>query len=367
SQKHLGDTIFAHVVYVPYLKISKEFKTRPAQYAVRDLRSFGISPNFIVARVEEEPDNTIVRKVALFGGVPEEHVVVVPNADTVLRVPLLLHELGIDEKIMKHLQLRGKKPDLSAWNDIVKKATTEKSKLVKIGIVAKYLNNEDTYISVVEALKAAAWHTGVKLICEWINAEDIERYGTTKLKGYDGLLVPGGFGTRGVEGKVIAARYALEKNIPYLGLCLGLQVAVIAASRRSGLLDATSGELDAAAEHQVIYIMENQRGKEATGGTMRLGDHQAILEPKSIIAKLYGGVKVTERHRHRYEVNLDYLNNIEKGGLIVSGKSPDGKLVEFVEAPKHRFFVATQAHPEFRSRPTRPHPLFLGFIKAARS
>lgn len=367
SQKHAGNAAFVHVVYVPYLKASKEFKTKPAQNAVRDLRGFGISPDFIVARVEEDPDDSIVRKVSLFGGVPEDNVAIVPNADTVLRVPLILHQLGIDEKIMKHLQLRGNKPDLIAWNDIVKKATTEKSKIVKVGIVAKYLNNEDTYISVVEALKAAAWHSGVKLIYEWINAEDIERYGTTRLKGYDGILVPGGFGSRGVEGKIVAARYALEKNIPYLGLCLGLQVAVIAAARRSGLLDATTGETDAAAEHQVIYIMKNQRGKEATGGTMRLGDYSSKLEPKSNTAKLYGSVDVTERHRHRYEVNLDYLQDIQNGGLAISGKSPDGKLVEFVEAPKHRFFVATQAHPEFRSRPTRPHPLFVGFIKAAKN
>ncbi len=365
SQNHPGSVAFVHVVYVPYLKVSKEFKTKPAQNAVRDLRGFGISPDFIVARVEEDPDDTIVRKISMFGGVPKDHVAIMPNADTVLRVPLLLNKLGIDEKIVKHLKLSGQKPELGEWIDIVKKATTEKTKVVRIGIVAKYLNNEDTYISVVEALKAATWHSGVKLVYEWVNAEDIERYGTTKLKGYDGILIPGGFGNRGVEGMVIAANYALDNNIPYLGICLGLQVAVIAAARRSGLLDATSGEIDAAAKNQVVYIMKSQRGKEATGGTMRLGNYDAELDPRSTVSKLYNTSTVTERHRHRYEVNLDYLQNIQAGGLIISGKSPDGKLVEFVEAPKHQFFVATQAHPEFRSRPTRPHPLFVGFIKAA--
>lgn len=365
SQKHSGDVAFMHVVYVPYLKASQEFKTKPAQNAVRDLRSFGISPDFIVARVEEEPDDSIIHKVSLFGGVPEDHVAVVPNADTVLRIPLLLSQLKIDEKVIKLLGLTNKKPDVSAWQDIVEKATTQKTKLVKIGIVAKYLDNEDTYISVVEALKAAAWNRGVSLVYEWISAEDVEKFGTSKLKGYDGLLVPGGFGTRGIEGKILASRYALEKNIPYLGLCLGLQVAVIAAARRSGLHSATSSETDAAAEHPVVYIMDDQRGKEATGGTMRLGDHPAVLRPKSLAAKLYGSTEVVERHRHRYEVNQKYLTEIEKGGLAVSGSSPDGKLVEYVEAPNHRFYVATQAHPEFRSRPTRPHPLFVGFLQAA--
>ena len=365
SQKHSGDTAFVHVVYVPYLKASREFKTKPAQNAVRDLRGFGISPDVIVARVEEEPDDSIVRKVALFGGVPEDHVVVVPNADTVLRVPLVLSEAQLDQKIMRILGLKGSRAtDLTPWQDIVKKATSSKKRRVSVGIVAKYLDNEDTYISVIEALKAAAWHKGVELAYTWVSAEDVEQYGTTRLKGFDGLLVPGGFGTRGIEGKIIAAKYALEKGVPYLGLCLGLQVAVIAAARRSGMLEATSGELDAAANQQVVYIMEDQKGKEATGGTMRLGNYPAVLQKGSRVAKLYGATEVIERHRHRYEVNRAYEAEIEKGGLVISGQSPDGTLVEFVEGSDHPFFVATQAHPEFRSRPIRPHPLFAGFIRA---
>ncbi len=366
AARHAGQVAFVHVVYVPYLKASKEFKTKPAQNAIKDLGGFGIRPDVIVARVEEEPDETIARKLSLFGGVPENRVMVMPNADTVLRVPLELYKHQIDSEIMDLLKLKGDKPKLKLWNDVVKKATEDKTKAVKVGIVAKYLNNEDTYMSVIEALKAAAWHEGVDLRYEWINAEDVERRGTSLLKGYDGLLVPGGFGTRGVEGKIVAARYALEKKIPYLGLCLGLQVAVVAAVRRSGELEATSGELNAAAKHQVVYIMADQRGKEATGGTMRLGNYPANLKKDSLTAKTYGAKEVVERHRHRYEVNLAYEEAIEKGGLVISGLSPDGKLVEFVEGKNHPFFVATQAHPEFRSRPTRPHPLFKGFVKSLR-
>lgn len=359
-----GKVAFVHVVYVPYLKASKEFKTKPAQNAGKDLRGFGISPDVIVARVEETPDDTIVRKISLFSGVPEHRVVVQPNADTVLRVPLNLHEAHIDDEIMKLLNLKGKEPSLKAWQDIVKKATSSKTKHVRVGIVAKYLNSEDTYISVIEALKHAAWHEGVDVKFDWVNAEDLEKKGTTPLKSYDGLVVPGGFGTRGIEGKIVAARYALEKNIPYLGLCLGLQVAVVAAARRAGLHDATSGEINAAAENQVVYIMPDQRGKEATGGTMRLGNYDAKLKKGSKMAKLYGRSEVTERHRHRYEVNRAFEAEIAKGGLVFSGESPDGALVEFVEGKDHPFFVATQAHPEFRSRPTLPHPLFVGFVKA---
>ena len=364
AQKRPGEVAFIHVVYVPYLKASKEFKTKPAQNAVRDLRGFGISPHIIVARVEEAPDESIVRKLSLFGGVAPEAVAVVPNADTVLRVPLMLYEIGIDRQVMKVLGLKPKPAKLDAWQDIVKKATAKPKRAVRVGIVAKYLDNEDTYISVLEALKAAAWHAGVGLKYDWVSAENIEKYGVRELKQYDGILVPGGFGTRGVEGKIAAAKYALEKKIPYLGLCLGLQVAVIAAARRSGLLSATSGELNAAATDQVVYIMKDQRGKEATGGTMRLGNYPARLTKGSKVARLYGTEDVIERHRHRYEVNRVFEQNIENGGLVISGQSPDGSLVEFIEGRDHPYFLATQAHPELRSRPTRPHPLFSGFIKA---
>ena len=266
-----------------------------------------------------------------------------------------------------HLGFTAKKVDLSAWQKLLVSATKDHKKTVKVGIVAKYLDNEDTYISVVEALKAAAWNGDVALEYTWLDAELVEKNGTEALSGFDGILVPGGFGTRGVEGKVAAATYCLENDKPYLGLCLGLQVAVVAAARKGGVQRATSAELRPDAKDQAVYIMEDQKGKEATGGTMRLGDYPAELTKESLVAKLYGSTDIVERHRHRYEVNRKYESAIENGGLIVSGESPNGRLVEFVEGKDQRFFVATQAHPEFRSRPTRPHPLFIGFIEALKS
>ena len=364
SMKHRGNVAFIHVVYIPYLRASKEFKTKPAQNAVRDLRSFGISPDIIVARVEEEPDQSIVRKVSLFGGVPPEAVAVMPNADTVLRVLLILHQLGIDKLVMDKLKLNPGRVQLAKWRDVIEKATKQHSQTVRVGIVAKYLDNEDTYISVLEALKSAAWHEGVGLDYEFISAEEIEHRGTSGLAAYDGLIVPGGFGVRGVEGKIAAASYALQSKKPYLGLCLGLQVAVIAAARLAGVKKATSSEFDAGASEQVIYLMADQQGKEATGGTMRLGDYPARLSKGSKTAEVYGSVNIIERHRHRYEVNRAFEADINRGGIIISGESPDGRLVEFIEARDHPYFLATQAHPEFRSRPTRPHPLFAGFIRA---
>jgi CTP synthase len=227
--------------------------------------------------------------------------------------------------------------------------------------VAKYLDNEDTYISVLEALKAAAWRNSVDLTITWINAETANEQDFASV---DGILVPGGFGVRGIEGKVAAARYALDHTVPYLGICLGLQVAVIAAARKAGLADANSSEFDQSTPHDVVYIMEGQTGKESTGGTLRLGDYPAHLAPGSLAHTLYGEQDITERHRHRYEVNQHFREAIEAGGLKISGTSPDGKLVEFIESNNEGFFIATQAHPEFKSRPTRPHPLFDGFISA---
>lgn len=356
---------FVHVVYVPYLLASKEFKTKPAQNAIRDLRGFGIMPNIIVARVEYPSTDHIAAKLSMFSGLDEDSIVVLPNADTVYRVPLTLEESGIANIIAERFGYGDRPADMSAWQNLVVSATKKPSRTVRIGIVAKYLDNEDTYISVVEALKAAAWNKEVGLEYTWVDAERLEKKGCDELAEYDGILVPGGFGTRGVEGKIAAADYALNHDVPYLGLCLGLQVAVVAAARRGGVKDAISAEINPDASDQVIYIMADQRGKESTGGTMRLGDYPAKLEPGTKTAKVYGSDEIIERHRHRYEVNRAYEEAIEKGGLIVSGESPNGRLVEFIEARDHPYFLATQAHPEFRSRPMRPHPLFVGFIRAA--
>jgi CTP synthase len=254
-------------------------------------------------------------------------------------------------------------PELGPWHNLVTRQTAQHAQSVRIGLVAKYMDNEDTYISVLEALKSAGWGEGVDLTITWINAETATE---EDFAAVDGLLVPGGFGARGVEGKIAAARYALDHQVPYLGICLGLQVAVIAAARRSGLADANSTEFDSATPHDVVYIMPGQEGKESTGGTLRLGDYPAHLAPESLARSVYGADDVTERHRHRYEVNQTYREAIERGGLSISGTSPDGTLVEYVEAHDHPYFIATQAHPEFRSRPMRAHPLFFGLIKAAR-
>jgi len=355
-----ANCLFVHVVYVPFIGTSKEFKTKPAQNAVRDLRGFGIMPDVIVARTDKKAPANVAQKIGLFSGVPEDNIILLENADTVYRVPLIIAASKI-EPILSDFTNTYTKPDLSPWESLIKSRSSHSEKTVTVGLVAKYIDNEDTYISVIEALKAAAWHEKVDLKIKWIAAEKA----TTKdFKQVDALLVPGGFGLRGVEGKVAAAAYAMENDVPYLGLCLGLQVAVIAAARKSGLNDANSTEFDPETKHDVVYIMEGQEGKESTGGTLRLGDYKAVLTKDSVVAKLYKSTQAVERHRHRYEVNQKYLVAINKSGLAVSGMSPDGELVEYVEAPNCKYFVATQAHPEFRSRPTRPHPLFIGLIRA---
>lgn len=285
-----------------------------------------------------------------------------PNVDSVFRIPEKIAASSL-LPLLERFTGNQKAPDLHAWQDLVARQTAEKAQTVTIGLVAKYLDNEDTYISVLEALKAAAWSEGVGLNVQWINAETAN---DEEFAAVDGLLVPGGFGNRGVEGKIAAARFALANDKPYLGICLGLQVAVIAAARRSGLAGANSTEFDADTTDNVVYIMDGQQGKESTGGTLRLGDYPAHLTDSSLAAKLYGTSDITERHRHRYEVNQAYTKAIEDGGLKISGTSPDGKLVEFVEGKDNSFFIATQAHPEFRSRPMRAHPLFLGLIRAAK-
>lgn len=353
--------LFVHVVYVPFIGTSKEFKTKPAQNALNDLRGFGIVPDSVVVRTDEIAPASVAKKISLFGGVPEENVLLMPNADTVYRVPLIIAQSGLHALLSKFAGLAGE-PDLSAWKSIVRSQTAKPAATITIGLVAKYMDNEDTYISVLESLKAAAWQQKVGLKVQWINAETADG---ADFASVDAILVPGGFGKRGVEGKVAAARYALDHNVPYLGICLGLQVAVIAAARKAGKQDANSTEFDDTTAHDVVYIMEGQQGKESTGGTLRLGNYPAQLTNGSKVAELYGAADIIERHRHRYEVNRAHEAVINKGGVVISGTSPDGRLVEFIEATGNNYFVATQAHPEFKSRPSQPHPLFVGLIRAA--
>jgi CTP synthase len=354
--------LYVHVVYVPFIGTSKEFKTKPAQNALNELRGFGIVPDCVIVRSDDPAPDNVAHKISQFSGVSEDAVVLLPNASTVFEVPMTIAASGIND-LLSRFSGNAKTPNLGKWKQIVDAQMKQHDQTVSVGLVAKYMDNEDTYISVLEALKAAAWQADVGLNIKWINAETA---GDSDFEAVDALLVPGGFGERGIPGKIAAATYALEHKKPYLGLCLGLQVAVIAAARRAGLADANSTEFDPKTPNNVVYIMEGQQGKESTGGTLRLGNYDAKLTPGSVVAKAYGETDIVERHRHRYEVNQKFAKDIEKGGLIISGTSPDGKLVEFVEAADHPYFAATQAHPELKSRPNRPHPLFVGLINAAR-
>ena len=352
--------LYVNVVYVPWINTSKELKSKPAQNALKDLRGFGIIPDVVVCRTEKPAPREICEKIARFSGIPDEAVLNLPDIDSVYDVPFNVLKSGVLE-ILNDFVGDDKEPDMSAWEEFSKKRAQKNARTVKVGLVAKYVGNEDTYICVTEALKAAAAWNNVNLDLRWINAEKVDE---KTLAEVDGLVVPGGFGNRGVEGKIAAANYALDHDVPYLGLCLGMQVACIASARRAGLTQANSEEFDKETKENVIYLMDGQEGKESTGGSMRLGDFPAKLVKGSKTAKIYGKTNIVERHRHRYEVNQKFLKEIEKGGVVVSGTSPDGKLVEFVEAPGKKFFVGTQAHPELKSRPLRVHPLFMEFVKS---
>ena len=354
--------LYVHVVYVPFIGTSKEFKTKPAQNALNELRGFGIVPDCVVVRTDDPAPASVARKISQFSGVSEDAVVMLHNARTVFQIPIIIAESSINDVLAKFTG-NNTPADLKKWRDIMLAQSTVRDHDVTVGLVAKYMDNEDTYISVLEALKSAAWHEEVNLTIKWINAESAS---DGDFDSVDALLVPGGFGERGVPGKIAAADYALRTGKPYLGLCLGLQVAVIAAARRGGLDDAHSTEFDRETPHDVVYIMAGQEGKESTGGTLRLGDYEAALKSDSKAAAAYGAHEVIERHRHRYEVNQKFTQEIAAGGLVISGTSPDGTLVEFVESPEHQYFVATQAHPELKSRPNRAHPLFVGLIRAAK-
>lgn len=359
--------IFVHVVYMPYLGASQEFKTKPAQNAVRELRALGIYPDILVSRSEHTAPNSVINKLSLFSGVSKEAIVLLPNASTIYEVPLTLEETGIAKVILDRLNLKYSQPKLAEWRSLIKRAKKTYTKTVTVGIVAKYLDNQDTYMSVTEALKAAAWLEGVGIAIKWIDSTSLESMTLGQVKKAmkcDGIVVPGGFGIRGVEGKIKAAQYSLKNKLPYLGLCLGLQVAVIAAARNSGLTDANSTEMDPKTKHPVINTMLDQKGKENTGGSMRLGNYPCVLVKGSKARRIYGQDTIDERHRHRYECNNAYRDQYQDWGIKVVGHSPDETLVEMVEAIDHPYFVSSQFHPEFKSRPNKPHPMFSGFIKS---
>ncbi len=382
---------FIHVVFVPFLHTSHELKTKPAQNALRDLREFGIVPNMVAVRVDvgtsevsRAAADEISAKIATFSGVEQENVAILPNSASVYDIPLTTEKSGAIQPVAEFLgaEIAKNPAKMEKWQELSRVVHGSLSPKIRVALVAKYVANTDTYISVSEALKSAGFAAKSAVEIVWVSAEKVEKMSEIELAvtfaGVDGIVVPGGFGARGVEGKIRAADFAFRKKIPFLGLCLGLQVAVIAAARRGGIVRANSEEFAPKIRENVIYIMSEQRGKESTGGTMRLGNYDARLKKNSRAAKIYqefsdvapqksGEIVVTERHRHRYEVNQKFLPEIARGGLEISGTSPDGKLVEFVEANSENFYVATQAHPEFRSRPTRAHPLFRAFILAAKS
>jgi CTP synthase len=363
----LNNCAYIHVVYLPYLHASNEIKTKPAQNSVRELRGLGVAPNILVCRSEVPANQSSINKLSLFSGVPNSSIAALPNASSIYEVPITLEESGIADVLTETLGLKSSKPDISDWRSVVGKATRKYDTTVKVGFVAKYMDNTDTYMSVFEALKSAAWHNDCNIDITWIDASKYDESGKKlekDLKGYDGIVIPGGFGQRGLEGKIKAAQYSLKSKLPYLGLCLGLQMAVIAAARNAGVEDASSFELKSDAKNLIITTMADQVGKHMTGGTMRLGNYNCHLENKTLAANVYKTSDIIERHRHRGECNNDYRDSYESWGIKASGINLENDLVEIIEGIDHPFFLASQFHPEFKSRPNRPHPMFDGFIKA---
>jgi len=354
------NVVYAHLVFLPYLETSKEVKTKPAQNSVRDLREAGIQPDVLFVRTDHHITAGALEKLSLFCDVDKDAIVALETAKTVYEVPLRMEEAGIGHYITKKLSLGKITPQLKDWSHLVDKIKSSE-KEVAIGVIAKYMSHEDTYMSVFEALRAAGWHHNVKVNIVWINAENEDQI-NSELKKVDGIVVPGGFGSRGIEGKIMAAKYARENKLPYLGLCLGMQVAVIEFARHVlKSKSVNSAEVAPNAKHHVVHIIPSQVGLEL-GGSMRLGNYECILDKKSRAYLAYGQASVNERHRHRYEFNNQYRDILTANGLIISGLSPDSKLVEIIELKDHPFFIASQFHPEYKSRPDFPHPLFRDFI-----
>ena len=357
--------LYIHVVLVPYLYASGEHKSKPAQHSVKELMNTGIFPDIIVMRSDEPIEESIKEKISLFCNVKRECVIENKTVPVLYEAPLMLHKEGLDEVAVKLLSLPERPIDLTEWKDMVDRIhNAERS--VTIAVVGKYMELHDAYLSVMEALKHASWNLGAKCNIKWVDSETVDEKSAEEIfQDVDGILVPGGFGYRGVEGKISTVKWAREHNIPFLGICLGMQVAVIEFARNVlGLKEANSSEFLPEGKDSVIDIMPDQRGVKK-GGTMRLGAYPCITKEDSLLRKLYGEELISERHRHRYEFNNDYRELFSRSGMVLSGTSPDGKLVEAVEIPSHPFFIAVQFHPEFKSRPQRPHPCFSGLIKAS--
>ncbi len=373
------NVLYVHVSYVPYIEAAGELKSKPTQHSVQRLREIGISPDVLVCRADRPISEDVRQKISLFSDTELDSVIPAENAPTLYSIPLTLHEGRFDELVLEKLGLPAPAPDLARWQSLVERMLSAEES-VRVAIVGKYVKLQDAYLSVVEALGHAGGAHGVKVDIDWVDAEDLTDPATTeaRLAASDGVLGLPGFGNRGIEGKIEAARYARETGTPYLGLCLGMQTAVVEFARHVvGLEKANSTEFDPESPHPVIGIMPDQVGVEM-GGTMRLGRYPCRIEPDTLAAEVYDGELgkaeadeehevVFERHRHRYEVNNGYRDALTQAGMVFSGASPDGRLVEIAEVKDHPFFIGSQFHPEFKSRPLRPHPLFRGFIAACRN
>lgn len=360
------NSLFIHVTLVPFLHGSDEHKSKPTQHSVKELQGMGISPDIIVLRCDEPLEDSIFKKIALFCNVKEDCVIENMTIPVLYEAPLMLEKNHFSDIVCRELGIETKAPDLTEWTDMVERIKN-RTKETSIAIVGKYVQLHDAYLSIVEALHHAGYETGTKVSIKWIDSENITRGNAGDiLSGVSGIIVPGGFGNRGIEGKIAAAEYARTHNLPYLGICLGMQIAVIEFARHvCGMENANSGEFDKNTKYNVIDFMPDQNDSMAKGGTMRLGAYPCHIAPGTMMEKCYGKELISERHRHRYEFNNEYRETLAAAGLKISGTSPDGTIVETVEVPENDFYVGVQFHPEFKSRPTHAHPLFTGLVKAA--
>ena len=366
-EKNPEDVLYIHVTLLPYIHGSNEIKSKPTQHSVKELQSLGIKPNILVCRTELDIPESVRDKLSLFCNVRKSSVIQNKTADCLYAVPLMLEEEGLAREVCNHLKLDNYVPNNIEWQEMIEKIRKiDKNNKVRVAIVGKYIKLEDSYISVIESLHHAGFANNVNVEVDLVDAEKVnEETAKDILSKYDGIIVPGGFGTRGIEGKIATIKYARENKVPFLGICLGMQMAVVEFARDVlGLKDANSAEFDEKTKNPVIHIMEEQKKVNKKGGTMRLGAYPCIIKEGTLANKVYGKKEISERHRHRYEFNNDYREELEKAGLTVSGTSPDGNLVEIVEIKDHPYFIAGQFHPELKSRPNRPAPLFVGLVKA---
>ena len=359
------NTVSVHLTLVPYIRAAGEFKTKPTQHSVQKLREIGIQCDVLVVRAEQKLPEDALKKMAMFCSVASDAVFQSIDVDTVYRLPLVLSEQGLDQKLASHLNIWSRASRLSAWEEVVARVTEPKRQIV-VGFIGKYVQLVEAYKSLNEALLHGGIANDTRVEIKHIDSEELERSGTASLAQYDGILVAPGFGARGTEGKIAAVKYAREQKVPFFGICFGMQMAVIEFARNvCGLASANSTEVDPATAHPVVDLMPDQRGITDKGATMRLGAYPCVLKKDTRAAEAYGTTEISERHRHRWEVNNNYRDTLERHGMVLSGLSPDGRLVEMIELPQHPYFVACQFHPEFKSRPSAPHPLFSRFVKAA--